>query len=541
MLRRTTTALLISAALLVSATATAPRVDADTVPGLPGSEVELVDLLAQVPGLIDALVANRGDMLRCPELAGGTIGTTESATQEGRSGADAGNPLKAGDRTNAPRTLPRQVLFRSKTRSYNRRYQFAVARGTIWFKSNTAVTGIREPWAKLAVPRCFEGKVAQISVDDDEMIAIDSDRWVYGLDGALRDPKHFNWTLRWGRPFWTGPGLKLPAGIQSWSWSVVSKLEDKTWFDDAGNPHVVGDGKVSHIWLLHHGGRRLTYMDPWLPPDQSYEMCGPHRGRFRSSAMSASGSTIFLLGRYGDLYTRLYDFDIAGADPLFFDYSYDDQRGLAKPVIQLPSPDWVKQPKIPGRITDRISIHKTGVGSAHRQLRVEGVRRGRVGYWHKDTTAARWRFTATAGHLLGRDVQNPARDTSGRGLAGSEDRRYAGTTAAGDQITVTSFNAYCTPTPVQVRLATGESFTLRLHTVDNIRQFTRSRGLDATDRMFNGVLEIPPALRRSSDPEVRAFLDTLGTARFINANLDATLGRMKFRHQPWTLTYRAPS
>lgn len=541
MLRRTTTALVISAALLVTGTATAPTVKADGVPGLPGSEVELVDLLAQVPGLIDALITNRGDMLRCPALAGGTIGTSESAAQEGRSGVDTGNPLKAGDATSAPKNLPRQVLFRSRTRTFNRRYQFAVARSTIWYKSNTAVTGIREPWAKLAVPDCFEGKVAEISVDDDEMIAIDSDRWVYGLDGALRDPKHFNWTLRWGRPFWTGPGVKLPRAVQSWSWSVLSKLEDNTWSDNAGNAHVVGEGKVSHIWLLSHGGRRLTYMDPWLPPDQSYEMCSPHRGRFRSTAMSTSGSTIFLMGRYGDLYTRLYDFDIAGADPLFFDYSYDNQRGAAKPVIQLPSPGWVKQPKIPGRITDRISIHKTGSGSAHRQLRVEGVRNGRVGYWHKDSTALRWAFTATGGRLIGRGVRNPARDTSARGLAAVEDRRYTGTTADGDRITVPSFNAYCTPTPVQVRLRTGEAFTLRLHTVDNIRQFIQARGLSATNRMFNGVLEVPPALRRSTDPQIRAFVTELGSTRFINANLDATLSTVKFRHQPWTLAYRALS
>ncbi|RNL62142.1 hypothetical protein EFK50_10080 [Nocardioides marmoriginsengisoli] len=538
MLRRTTTALLLSAGMLATAVTAHPlSARAGGIPGLPGSDVELVDVVAQVPGLIDALVTNRGDMLRCPDLAGGTIGTGESPGQSGRSGVDEGNPLRAGDASKAPRTLPRQVVFRSSTQTFNRRFQFAIARGTIWYKSNTASTGIREPWAHLKVPPCFEGRVAGISVDDDELIAIDDARWIYGMDGALRTPNHFNWTLRWGRPFWTGPGMKLPTGIQSWTWSVLSKLEDKTWSDDAGNKHKVGDGKVSHIWLLSHRGQRLTYLDPWLPPDQSYELCSPYRGRFRAAAMSASGSTVFLVGRYGDLYTRLYDFDIAGADPLFFDYSYEDQRGAAKPVIQLPSPGWIRQPKIPGRITDRISIHKTGSGSAHRQLRVEGVRRGRVGFWHKDSTAPRWRFTPTGGRLVGDRLRNPARNTSGRGLGASEDRRYVGTTAAGDRITIPSFNAYCTPTPVQVRLRTGESFALRLHTVDNIRQFRQGRGLGTAKRMFNGVLEVPPALRRTEDPQVRAFLDRLGATRFIDANLDATLGTLKFRHQPWTLTH----
>ena len=540
MLRRTTI-LLIGTGLAATLAVGTPGADgATTVPGTPGSDVELVDVVAQIPGMIDGVVANRADMLRCPELAGGTIGTPENAAQPGRSGPDEGNPLRAGDPTTAPRTLPRQVLFRTGSQSFNRRYQFAVAGGTIWFKSNTAVTGIVEPWAHLAVPACFEGKVASLSVDDDELIAIDTDRWVYGMDGALRRPTDFNWTLRWGRPFWTGPGLKLPTEARSWSWSVVSQLEDGTWSDSAGNPHTVGDGKVSHIWFLSHGGRRITYMDPWLSPDQSYELCAPHRGRFRSAALSTSGSTVFVVGRYGDLYTRLYDFDIAGADPLFFDYSYDDQRGASAPVIQLPSPGWLHQPKIPGRITDRISIHKVGRGSTHRQLRVAGVRDGRVGYWHKDVAAARWLFTATGGPLPGTELANPADDSSGRDLAVSEDRRYTGL-AGKDRITVPSFNAYCTPTPVRVRLGTGERFTLRLHTVDNIRQFTRARGLDATPRMFNGTLEVPPALRRSANPRIRAFLDALGPGRFIGANLDGTLGTLAFRHQPWTLRYQPPS
>lgn len=537
MLRRTTAAFALSAGLLLTGTLTTPTAHAAGVPGLPGSDVELVDIVAQVPGLIDALVTNRTDMLRCPALIGGTIGTGENADQEGRTGPDDGNPLRAGDSTNAPSTLPKQILFRSTTQTFNRRYQFAVVGKSIWYKSNSAVTGIDEPWAELPVPSCFKGKVAQISVDDDELIAIDDDRWVYGLDGALRRPEDFNWTLRWGRPFWTGPGTKLPTGIRSWSWSVVSKLEDQTWPDDAGNEHAVGDGKVSHIWLLSNDGRRLTYMDPWLPPDQSYEMCSPHRGRFVSSAMSASGSTVFIIGRNGDMFTRLYDFDIAGADPLFFDYSYDDQRGAAKPVIQLPSPEWIEQPKIRGVITDRISIHKTGTGSKHRQLHVEGVRGGRTGYWHKDSTDSDWSFTATGARLSGRLLMNPGGDTSARGLGASEDRGYSGTTSAGHQIAIPAFNAYCTPADVQVRLKTGESFALRLHTVDNIRQFTRARGLDGTKRMFNGTLEIPPALRAHTDPEVRAFVAKLGPGQFVNANLDGTLSTLKFRHQPWTLTY----
>jgi hypothetical protein len=544
--RRLAATLALLAALTVVA-APAPAAPGDVPPDtsgdLPGDTsgdltgLELGDIVQLVPGMIRDLVDHRADMLRCPSLAGGTVGTGESRDQPGRTGPDQGNPLRAGDPTDAPSSLPDQVVFRSTTQTYNRRYQFAVARGTIWYKSNTAVTGIHEPWAHLTVPGCFEGRVSQISADDDELIAVDRDRWIYDLDGILRTPKYFTWSLRWGPPFWTGPGMRLPRDIRTWSWSVVSPLEDGTWLDPAGNHPAIGNGKVSHIWLLRHHGQWLTFMDPWLPVDQSYEMCGPHRGRFRSANMSASGSTIFVIGRYGDLYTRLFDFDISGDDSLFFKYSYADQRGLADPRIQLPAAGWVHQPKIPGVVTDRISIEKVGRGTVHRILRVEGRHHGHVGYWQKDITARHWHFVRTDGHLVGHRLPNPRRDTSTRGLGPSGDRSFTGT-AHGNRITVVDFNPYCTPARVRVRLGTGERFTLRLHTVDNIRQSARARGLDEHPRTYAGMLEVPPRLRRTADAHVRAFLDSLGTGRWVGANLDATATTLAFRHQPWRLHAR---
>ena len=95
---------------------------------------------------------------------------------------------------------------------------------------------------------------------------------------------------------------------------MISPVEDHNWTDPAGNRTAIGAGKVSHIWGLRRGGRRLTFWDPWLPLDESYEMCGPHRGRFRAVNLSASGSWVFVIGRRGDMFTRPYDFDLSGHD-----------------------------------------------------------------------------------------------------------------------------------------------------------------------------------------------------------------------------------
>ena len=370
--------------------------------------------------------------------------------------------------------VPDAVHLRTPTESFNRLYEFATRDGRIYARARES-TG---PWRQMPLPLCFDGRVRSISADDDELIALDTSRRVYTMDNALKDPSAFNWTNRWGTPFWTGPGYTLPA-TKAWSWSVISPLEDENWIDPAGNRTAIGSGKVSHIWGLRRGGQRLTFWDPWLPLDESYEMCGPHRGRFKAVNLSASGSFVFVIGRRGDMFTRLYDFDISGHDPVFFSYSYEDQRGKGDGApIQLPAEPWTEQPKIPGRITSAISIHKTDVDAVHRILRVEGKRGGVTGYWERDVAAPAaegWKFQATGLPLTRARLRNPRRDTSRRRLGRSENRRYG---------ELRNFNVYCSPARIR-----KDGRRLRLHHVDGLRQQARSRGLDDVPRAQYGAIE----------------------------------------------------
>ncbi|HWI70805.1 MAG TPA: hypothetical protein VNT55_02540 [Baekduia sp.] len=473
----------------------------------------------------------------CDTLFGGTVNSRDLVP--------AAQIPEAGSLTQWPAAptaagLPARVALRGRTETYNSRYAFATRGGALYVAH---VSPDAAGWRRVPLPACLDGRVSSISADDDELIALDADRRVFVMDNALKGPDLFNWTRRWGLPFWTGKGRTLPVGVLAWSWSVLSPAQDVTWSDDAGNAHAVGDDKVSHIWALRSGGQRLTFMDPWLANDDSYEMCGPHRGRFRAVNLSASGSTVFVIGAHGDVYTRLYDFDLAGHDAVFFDYSYEPQRrGDASAPIQLPSPGWVRQPKVPGAITSAISVAKTGTGAVHRTLRVEGLdARGRTGYWEKDIISASpsaWRFHATGRPLQGRRLDNPARDTSEAGLGPAADLRFAGRDGA-LRIAVEDYNVHCTPSTLRLT-AGGRSVALRLHSVDGLRGTISSPRLGAAPRDQYGNVEVPASVlahRATLPAAIKAFLATkLKDKRFTTVSLHVTSSALKVDELGWTLT-----
>ena len=440
----------------------------------------------------------------CRQLAASSAGAPDHVPAEpgpGIPAAWAEAPAELG--------LPAEVQLRTPSETFNRRYEFATRQGRIFGRDR----GAGGPWREMPLPPCFAGRVESISLDDDEMIALDTARRVYTMDNALKDGSSFNWTSRWGTPFWTGPGYSLPDGVEAWSWSVISPLEDGNWVDPAGNRTAVGSGKVSHIWGLRTGGQRLTFWDPWLPLDESYEMCGPHRGRFKAANLSASGSYVFVIGRTGDMYTRLYDFDISGHDPVFFSYSYEDQRGRGDgSPIQLPAEPWKRQPPIPGAITDEISIHKVGVDALHRIIRVEGERAGRTGWWERDTAdppEAGWKFHESGLPLRGTRLRN----TGVAELGESEDERYSMRTA---EVTaeLSDFNVYCSPARLRVT-RDGRTEDLLLHHVDGLRQHARGRGLDHVPRVQDGVVAHPDG-------------------RFEKATVEATRDEIVIRELGWT-------
>jgi hypothetical protein len=464
---------------------------------------------AAVAGPVDEGVREQS----CKALAASTVGLPDQVPADAGAGPPPTWPAAPA------RLLPKRIYLRTSTRTFNRRYAFAVLRGEIYAQQPGG------QWRRMPLPPCFAGRVTSISADDDELVALDGSRRIFTMDNASKDPSTFNWTSRWGTPFWAGPGYQLPGGIVAWSWSVVSPLEDGRWTDPAGNHTAIGAGKVSHVWALRTGGRRLSFWDPWLPLDESYGMCGPYRGRFRAVNLSASGSTIFVIGPRGDMFTRLYDFDLSGHDRFFFRYSYANQRGAGDGApIQLPAAGWVHHPKVPGPITSAISIHKVGRDTVHRIMRVGGI----GGYWEKDVTQLdprAWRFHAT-GSTQGRGLANPARDSSRDALGKPEALRYG----AG-RIEVRGFALHCSP--AVLRIGGAKPLDLVLHTVDGLRQQSRAAGLDQVPREYYGNIEVPSRLLGSEFVKRR-----LGGRRFTDVTLEVTASELRIEELGWTLRRR---
>lgn len=335
-------------------------------------------------------------------------------------------------------TLPREIYMRDETGSYNRDYEIALRDGILYVKHR----GVSEKWREAPMPDALKGYLTAISVDADEIIALDDENWIYTCIGLFDDTSEWKWMSAWGELFRVAPGYQLPnASRGQWVLSNIDRDYDETYTDADGRKHQVGGSGCTTIFYRSvEDPTRIIYLDPWLPNDESRESGTPYHSRFKVQALSASASELFVTNKYGDMFTRLFDYDLSGGDQMYFKYSWFsqedsplpddhtklDRHRVASKRIRLPSPYWQKVPKIPGEITDRISVESTAPGSENRLLKVEGRKDGRTGYWKKTLTESTWTFVPTDEPLKGQLLENSMEDTSEKDLAPLSGIHYSG-------------------------------------------------------------------------------------------------------------------
>ncbi|WP_327142042.1 hypothetical protein [Nocardia sp. NBC_01327] len=399
-------------------------------------------------------------------------------------------------------TFPPSIDFRDNTQGFNSYVEVVLQRGSLFVRPRNS----NATWRRVNTPDCLDGNIVATSVDSNMLVAVDRNGWIYSLDNLLSGPLLWNWTHSYGGPIWLWPGSTIPqdaaAAPTSNKWALSHRMSS-SFVDAEGNTHPLTAGLVQIVSLTGDGSR-ITYQDPWLPADLSYEIGGPQQGRFISESLSTSGSMTVVMNRYGDMYTRKYDLDFAGANHIPGRYTWLPQGAkpegpsqLAERVdtqyaaISLPAEDWQQQPKVPGEITSRLSIHDTGPAVEDRELTVEGRENGRTGYWHKDVRAQAWQFTATDRPLEQPLLTgNSSVDQSRSALAPESQLSYRGALPAGWTLSLDNFDWAQTKHQATVTAPTGRTYPVELYTADELRLLPRGPGLDDTPRGLEGALDL---------------------------------------------------
>ncbi len=488
-------------------------------------------------GLLSATPASAAppNELDCLALLAGTTGIPYVGENIPAANTATGLPKGFGPLASANQLkgLPSRVVFKDQRSTFSTTYAFALLKGQIFVlraNNGTALPG--EKWHLLELPACLDGKVTSITADEKLLFATGPGRQLYSNGMPNGAPASEHWTWRWGPYFYLGSGMTLFDDVTRWSASGFSP--DATFTDTSGRTqHPIG---VATAYLMRDSGRRITYLDPWLPQDESREVCTPNRGTLPLANISSAGSTIFAVGQRGELFTRLYDFDVSGANTFLGKYSWESPRPASDTRWQLPGPAWRAQPKPRGTITDRISIARTGVDASHRLLVVEGRDTlGRAGRFEKQINASSWKFIATKDQLTGRAL--PLKRPLAVGKVDS--KTYVGT-IGGRKAVVSNFGPECSPATLTVSFGGKVNLALVLHSSDGMRQEVRDRGLTDVPREYNGAIEIPAATYRSIAKMPSSVRDWVGAnlspGRFTTSPLAVTTTRMRSLSKCWNLT-----
>ncbi len=327
-------------------------------------------------------------------------------------------PVEDIDNVNG--SFPDTVYIKTATQTFNKDYQFCLSDGMIYYKGRRPDKGPVDwelletglPYSKIARFKTPK-RVIALAGDVDSILAMDEEGKVYEYyfeRTTIR--RHITWYHIMGFPTKGQLALNRTTG-NTRAWTAGTRRSEVLWYEDPfGNQHHYGSMGIETYYILNDAGDTIRFTDSGLPADLSRSMLLPERGAFIARNISASGSTVFVINDAGEMYTRLVDFDTMGGDPMFFLYTYKNEKQPYKGSQYisnftewgLPGEDWAKQPEIPlsgkARITRHITILQTGQGNDAREMRVAGLSpEGRSGFYYKNLKDTEWQFKEMEMHF----------------------------------------------------------------------------------------------------------------------------------------------
>jgi hypothetical protein len=367
-----------------------------------------------------------------------------------RAGPQAAEALDEAGEVNG--IFPEAVYIKTRTQTFNAYQYYLLSDGLIWHKSIDGKEGPAE-WAlmtKTGLPHNAwrvgfnkPERIVEISADADELVALSEEGgfYRYCFDKTIAHKSRV-WLDRQGWP--NEEQLCLDRRVaKNRSWALGKRNPQVLYYEDPfGNQHHNGAMEIATTYVLLEDGQEICYADTGLPGDFSRNYIGPERGAFKAVALSASGSTMFVINDAGEMYTRIADFDIVGCDPMLFSYTYvpyqSDRSGTSYfsnlNEWGLPAEDWRSQPRIrlegKAAITRHITILQNGRGNGARELRVAGLdESGETGYWTKAIFDDAWSFRPVPLYFNGDSILHragAAEAEPGGGRGASLDKAYGG-------------------------------------------------------------------------------------------------------------------
>jgi hypothetical protein len=433
--------------------------------------------------------------------------------------------------------LPDRITLKTRMQSFNSYHSYALRDGRIWYKGLSRATGPTE-WSlfmKTGLPHNEKQtdfhtprKIVELSADGDELFALSDEGWLYRIvfdKGYSRKRNYWYDLLGWP----TAAPLQMDGAVATnRGWAIGKRNRAVRYYEDIfGNQHHYGTIGILTNYVLMADGQEIRFADVGLPSDFSRTLLGPERGAFIAENISASASTIFLIGAAGEMYTRLADFDTIGCDPMFFKYTYEpyvskfqgkDYRSNYEPW-GLPGEDWRVQPRIPltGRaaISRRITIMQNGRGNAARELRVAGKDAdGQIGYWSKSIFGDTWSFVRSPLHISKEDYLHPEAFADGKGPRGPiADVNLRGSLLKDGQVVsdwtfeIPDFNILEGSCTLVIKRG-KERASIIFYPVEAWTYHKREEpGRDGTPKAFLGTFEIPPDAFAGLSNEFRAELE----------------------------------
>ena len=463
-------------------------------------------------------------------------------------------------RTSDKVNLPDKIFIKTPTRAFTVDYYFALYNGKIYYKRNQDIINNKIIYNKLqnqdpkkfnewkllepdgipgsdnnngipGLPNPRKGrtknfkvpeKIIEISADNSMLLALSDKNYFYYcyLNDGSKFYKTKGWTDRWGSP------KKELFYLEKFKiWDVGRRSEKIEWFEDPdGYKRSYSGFGLSTLYALSKDGRDIYFVDNGMPQSFHDIIAGPVNGEFIAENMSVSGDTIFLIDKYGNMYTRLADFDTIGDDVMLYKYTYRSLplpknnsgksfeatqfgKEFTKIAVKLPCEPWRKQEIIPlknkAKITNKITILTTDKGNAGRELRVAGFdENGNRGYYYKNIFAKEWSFKITEIEISKEDIIEI--DNNKIDLGETVRKNYQGKIkffknlqVDANLINFTSKYAPSTLDPAIIQLTIDdEIIKIKLHMVNTWKAiFNPEKYPYQEPRTFLGTLEIPENIK----------------------------------------------